>query len=101
MFIGFFLGLPQGATTAVALTPDETTCFSGSKDCSLLKWDVETGKKSLFGLRKKFWRASTASSAAKGKPTPASRPKGFHNDHILALATSDDGKLMASGGRDR
>lgn len=31
--------------TCVVLSPDDTTAFSGSKDNSILRWDVETGKR--------------------------------------------------------
>lgn len=31
--------------TCVVLSPDDTTAFSGSKDNSVLRWDVETGKR--------------------------------------------------------
>lgn len=31
--------------TCVALSPDDATAFSGSKDNSIIRWDVETGKR--------------------------------------------------------
>lgn len=31
--------------TCVVLSPDDTTAFSGSKDNSIIRWDVETGKR--------------------------------------------------------
>lgn len=31
--------------TCVVLSPDDTTAFSGSKDNSIVRWDVETGKR--------------------------------------------------------
>lgn len=32
------------APTCVALSPDDATAFSGSKDNAIIRWDVETGK---------------------------------------------------------
>lgn len=34
--------------TCVVLSSDDTTAFSGSKDNSLLRWDVETGKRTTM-----------------------------------------------------
>lgn len=31
--------------TCVALSPDDTSAFSGSKDSSIVRWDVETGQR--------------------------------------------------------
>lgn len=31
--------------TCVVLSPDDSTAFSGSKDNSIVRWDVETGKR--------------------------------------------------------
>lgn len=33
------------APTCVVLSPDDSTAFSGSKDNSIMRWDVETGKR--------------------------------------------------------
>lgn len=54
--------------------------FSGSKDGSIVKWNLETGTK-LDVIRKGGERG--------------------HYDVVLALALSDDGKFLASGGGDR
>ena len=38
--------------TCVALSADDASAFSGSKDCSIIRWDVETGKLlQMLGLR--------------------------------------------------
>lgn len=34
--------------TCVALSPDDTTAFSGSKDNSILRWDIATGKRTAM-----------------------------------------------------
>jgi ribosomal RNA-processing protein 9 len=54
--------------------------FSGSKDGSIVKWDLSKGTK-LHTIRK---------GGDHG-----------HSDGILALAVSDDGKFLASAGGDR
>ena len=35
----------KAAVTAIALSSDDRTAHSGSKDASIIQWDVETGKK--------------------------------------------------------
>jgi len=53
--------------TCIALSPDEKTAFTGSKDCTIIKWDLETGKKvnTIVGSRhenpkKVFWSYRTS-----------------------------------------
>jgi ribosomal RNA-processing protein 9 len=69
------------SATCVALGKDDRHAFSGSKDCSVIHWDVETGKKLAVMV---------ADKAKKGR-----------GGQVLAVATSSDGKLVASGGRDK
>lgn len=67
--------------TCVSLSKDGRVAFSGSKDGSLLMWDIETGKKTLL--------------------LPASlRGDNGNRREILTIATSDDGRYLAVGGRD-
>eukprot|EP00741_Cyanophora_paradoxa_P019931 tig00021179_g19236.t1 len=69
--------------TCVALTDDDRTAFTGSKDCCVVKWDVETGKRTRYvGSRK--------GDSAKG-----------HTAQVLAVAVSGDGRYVASGGADK
>uniref|UniRef100_A0A7S1AIN4 Uncharacterized protein n=1 Tax=Noctiluca scintillans TaxID=2966 RepID=A0A7S1AIN4_NOCSC len=44
------------AATCSWLTEDDRTLFTGSKDCAILRWDVETGSKDVFhaGGRNRF-----------------------------------------------
>ncbi len=61
-----------------------------------MRWDVETGKKtklSRFGPT----AAAVPGGAQSTKPKP--RWKG-HDNEILCLASSADGRLLVSGGRD-
>ncbi len=73
--------------TCVAITSDETTVYSGSKDNSLLSWDLATAKKK--GTLKKHWtrQENPTTQALAGE--------------VLAVAVSSDGRLVASGGRDK
>ncbi|ORX93890.1 WD40 repeat-like protein [Basidiobolus meristosporus CBS 931.73] len=75
----------QLSVTSVAITANKKFVFTGSKDGSIIKWDVATGKK-----------AHTFPGGRKGV-------KGFtgHTDHVLCLAVSSDGQYLASGGKDK
>jgi ribosomal RNA-processing protein 9 len=64
--------------------PGNRQLVTGSKDCSILLWDVETGKKTELGVGRKFDRDT----------------KG-HFDEVCTLAVSDNGKYLISGGKDR
>lgn len=70
--------------TAVRISDDETTIYSASKDCCIIKWDFATGKKV---------------AVYKGKK--GDKELGGHTNHIYALALSSDGKYLASGGKDK
>ncbi|CAM9188880.1 unnamed protein product [Discosporangium mesarthrocarpum] len=74
--------------TCVALSPDDATAFSGSKDNSILRWDVETGQRTVLQSR---WRKLPGGGIPEVKA---------HSNEVLALAVSGDGRFLASGGRD-
>ena len=73
------------SVTCLVLGDDESTAFSGSKDGSIVKWDLRSGR-----------RLRTMSRVRKG----GDKMDG-HTGTVLALALSSDGKYLASGGTDR
>lgn len=79
------LGGHDLSVTSVALSSDETFVVSGSKDNSVLRWDVETQQKTV--LRAK-WRRDTHFE------------KQASDGEILSVAVSSDGRYTVSGGRD-
>lgn len=71
------------AVTCVCLTADEGTVYSGAKDCHIMRWDVETGKKDTFpGGRNKF-------------------DCGGHFAQVLGICLVESRQLLASCGMDR
>jgi len=76
--------------TCVALSKDDQTLFSGSKDCTLIQWDVETGKK----LHRYVGSRRGVFSESDGR-TPAG-----HKGQVMSVAVSPDKRFLASGGED-
>ncbi|KAL5014755.1 hypothetical protein ScPMuIL_009025 [Solemya velum] len=72
--------------TCVVISPDTKHVYSGSKDCSIIKWDVEMKKKvfTIHGGRKGTEETHIG-----------------HTAHVLCLAISSDGKFLASGDRNK
>ncbi|XP_076012911.1 U3 small nucleolar RNA-interacting protein 2 isoform X2 [Genypterus blacodes] len=68
--------------TCLVVSPDDKCIFSASKDCSIIKWDVESGKK--------------LHTMAGGRKGTEDRHVG-HTTHILCMSISSDGKYLASG----
>ncbi|CAG8473665.1 8460_t:CDS:2 [Ambispora gerdemannii] len=73
------------SVTCVATTDSAQFFYTGSKDGTVKKWDIKTGKKlHVFpGGRKEL------------------KEYDGHNNVVLALAVSSDGKYLASGGADK
>ncbi|KAG6819865.1 hypothetical protein H0H93_007850 [Arthromyces matolae] len=71
--------------------------FTAAKDGSIIQWDLLTGKR-LTTFHK--IRPPKSNEKGKGKAQVDLNLKG-HTDEILALALSDDGKYLASAGKDR
>ncbi|XP_053725232.1 U3 small nucleolar RNA-interacting protein 2 isoform X1 [Synchiropus splendidus] len=66
----------------LVISPDDKCIFSAAKDCSIIKWDVATGKK-----------LHTIHGGRKGTDD---RHVG-HTAHVLCMAISSDGKYLATG----
>ncbi len=84
------------AVTAVALTSDDKTVYSVSKDGSIVELDVETGKRHRF-VRK----ASSANSSRGGAPWLAPAATRGSQTSLLAATVSTDGSYLAVGGGDK
>jgi ribosomal RNA-processing protein 9 len=97
------------STTAVALTSDDRTAFTVSKDGSIFRWDVETMRKVQQLRRPGANRAAAkAAKGARGAPganrassaewvRPAARLSGG-DAALYAAAVSSDGRFLAVGG---
>ncbi|KAG8128307.1 hypothetical protein E2320_015166 [Naja naja] len=72
--------------TCLVISPDDKYIFSASKDCSIIKWDVESGKKLHVIHRGK--------KGAEGSQVG-------HTAHIISMAVSSDGKFLATGDRNK
>ena len=101
----------------MALSPDDSTAFTGSKDCSVWQWDVETGKRRQLG-GKRVTKADVSSAVgssgrlrkALGSGSVALVAQaqhklglgdGGHTAQVLATAVTSDGRSLISGGRDK
>lgn len=86
---GLELGEPQFrkghklSCTCLSLSNDDKTLFSGGKDCAVIRWDVETGKKDVLpGGRNRF-------------------DCGGHFEQVLGIALVEKLGLLVSVGVDR
>ncbi|XP_012883665.1 PREDICTED: U3 small nucleolar RNA-interacting protein 2 [Dipodomys ordii] len=76
----------QLSITCLVVTPDDSAIFSAAKDCTIIKWSVESGRKLHVIPR--------AKKGTEGQPTG-------HSTHVLCMAISSDGKYLASGDRSK
>ncbi|XP_053932838.1 U3 small nucleolar RNA-interacting protein 2 [Cuculus canorus] len=76
----------QLPVTCLVISPDDKFIFSASKDGSLIKWEVESGKRLCM--------------VPGGKKGSEERHLG-HASHILCMAISSDGKYLATGDRNK
>ncbi|ESO99278.1 hypothetical protein LOTGIDRAFT_113335, partial [Lottia gigantea] len=72
----------QLSITCLVISPDDHFIYSASKDCSIIKWDVENCKK-----------IQTIPGGRKG----TEKTHIGHTAHILSLAITTDNKYLASG----
>jgi ribosomal RNA-processing protein 9 len=85
----------NGSLTAVTFGKDDNTFWTSSKDCSIIRWNINGKKEKKYPGRKANRQEIKQKGGAK-----KSIPVG-HYDEILTLAASDDGRFLVSGGRDR
>lgn len=87
------------SVTAIALSPDDRTLYSASKDGGLLAHDMETG------VRQKFDTAAAGQGREAQQGTAADwvkrGPRQSGRNSLLAAAVSGDGRYLAVGGGDR
>ena len=83
------------AVTAIALTADDSTVYSVSKDGSIMETDVETGK------RHRFSSDVAITSAGHGAPWLAPAARQGSRASLLAASVSTDGSYLAVGGGDK
>ncbi|XP_071406836.1 U3 small nucleolar RNA-interacting protein 2 [Pithys albifrons albifrons] len=76
----------QLPVTCLVISPDDKFIFSASKDGSLIKWEVESGKRLCV--------------VPGGKKGTEERHMG-HASHVLCMAISSDGKYLATGDRNK
>jgi len=82
------------APTCVTLSHDEKSAWTGSKDCTIIRWDVETGQ------RVSKYAGGHVSRADKKRDGGRSIHAAGHSHEVLAIACTTDGKYVASAGRD-
>ncbi|XP_001626776.2 U3 small nucleolar RNA-interacting protein 2 isoform X1 [Nematostella vectensis] len=75
----------QQPVTCLCVSPDDKFVFTAAKDCTIIKWNVDSGKREF---------------RIAGGPKLEAGSKG-HKEQILALAITTDGKYLASGGKDK
>lgn len=84
------------AATAIALTSDDTTVYSVSKDGSIVELDIETGKRHRF-----VREVSSATGLGGGAPWMAPAATRGSRTSLLAATVSTDGSYLAVAGGDK
>ncbi|KAK2162370.1 hypothetical protein LSH36_100g12065 [Paralvinella palmiformis] len=74
------------SVTCAVITPDDKFVFTGSKDCTIIKWSVSDGKRLHVIPR---------------LPKETADKNLGHSSHILCLAITTDNKLLASGDKNK
>lgn len=69
---------------------DDKHGYSGSKDCNIIHWDIETGQK-----------ISKIKGIKKNKHNSSKITKNIISDEILSICVSNDNRVLAAGGRDK
>jgi ribosomal RNA-processing protein 9 len=87
------------SVTAIALSPDESSVFSGSKDGTIFRHTIETGARCRFEIPSDAARAASAASGGRAEWVRTAGRRA-NKAAILALAVSFDGRYLVSGGGD-
>jgi ribosomal RNA-processing protein 9 len=95
--------------TAIALTADDHTVYSVAKDGCILAHDVATGIKTKFsdaagvtgGLNNKHSHSTSYGAGTGGADWVAPKDRQASHNALLAVAVSDDGRYLATGGGDK
>eukprot|EP00112_Aurelia_sp_Birch-Aquarium-sp1_P016129 Seg363.12 transcript_id=Seg363.12/GoldUCD/mRNA.D3Y31 product="U3 small nucleolar RNA-interacting protein 2" protein_id=Seg363.12/GoldUCD/D3Y31 len=80
----------QLSVTCLVISQDGNFVYSGSKDGSIIKWCLKSGKKEFKILGDRKSKSKDEQGSAKG-----------HKGDVLCLAASTDGKYLASGGKEK
>jgi ribosomal RNA-processing protein 9 len=75
----------KSTVTCLALSADEKSVYSGSKDNSVIHWDIVANKKRII---KPSWKRSNDDDSQS------------HDCEVLSVAISTDGGVLVSGGKD-
>jgi len=94
--------------TCVALHDSGSFAYSGSKDGSIIMWDVERGGIRIQNVVSK-WNAATTTtttttnqieSSLTSSSSSSSTTQTRNGAEVLSISCSDDGRYLASGSRD-
>lgn len=81
----------QLSPTCLCLSHDEHTVITGSKDCDIIQWDLESGKKiATFKGKRQTFANEIELKDFKG-----------HKGDIYSVDITFDDHLVASGGKDK
>ncbi|KDD72746.1 hypothetical protein H632_c2946p0, partial [Helicosporidium sp. ATCC 50920] len=89
------------SVTSVALSPDDATAFSTTKDGALWRHDVETGARTQMRAPGGVASSRARLAAQAGAPWVFRPARGSSSAALLAVAVSDDGQYVAAAGVDR
>lgn len=90
------------SVTAAVASESGQILFTSGKEGTIIKWDLLTGKRlATFPKVRPPTKVDRKGKAKMTAEAYAANEIQGHTDEVLALALSSDGKLLASGGKDR